>query len=209
MINEKNKENSFQLVIASRNIHKIREYKNILSSLLDNLDILSLLDFPEYIPPFESGKTFKENATLKAVDAANKLNKWTLADDSGLVVPALNGEPGVYSARYAGENATDKDNRLKLLKNMSKLNEKDRNAYFECCIALSSPKKLKKCTCAYVEGEITTKEIGGNGFGYDPIFKKHDYSKTFAQLEETLKNRISHRRKAIDKMLCAIERLTL
>jgi XTP/dITP diphosphohydrolase len=203
----KNKANSFQLVIASRNIHKIREYKNILSSLLDNIDILSLLDFPEYTPPNETGKTFEENAILKAFDAASKLNKWTLADDSGLVVPALNGDPGIYSARYAGENATDKDNRLKLLKNMKNLNDKDRNAYFECCIAISSPNKLEKSTCAYVEGEVTTKEIGGNGFGYDPIFKKHDYNKTFAQLEDSLKNRISHRRKAIDKMLCTIERI--
>jgi XTP/dITP diphosphohydrolase len=204
---EKNKANSFQLVIASRNIHKIREYKNILSSLLHNIDILSLLDFPEYTPPKETGKTFEENAILKAIDAATKLNKWTLADDSGLVVPALNGAPGIYSARYAGEHATDKANRLKLLKAMKNLSDKNRTAYFECCIALSSPKKIEKSTCAYVEGEVTEKEIGGNGFGYDPIFKKHDYNKTFAQLEESLKNRISHRRKAVDKMLCAIEKI--
>ncbi|NGX56710.1 MAG: Non-canonical purine NTP pyrophosphatase [Candidatus Anoxychlamydiales bacterium] len=203
---DEKKQNSFQLVIASKNVHKIREYKIILSSLLPNIDILSLIDFPNYIPPKETGKTFEENALIKAEHAAKELNKWTLGDDSGLVVPALKGEPGIFSARYAGENASDKDNRLKLLKNMEALNEKDRSAYFECCIALASPEELKKSCCAYVEGEITYKEIGGNGFGYDPIFKKHDYNKTFAQLEEALKNRVSHRRKAIDKILCAIER---
>src|SRR5437016_4406641 len=109
-----------QLIIASKNMHKIREFRAMLKGIAD-LDILSLLDFPLYIPPEESETTFEENATLKALHAAKILNKWTLADDSGLVVPALKGAPGVYSARYAGINATDKENRKKLLHDMQSL----------------------------------------------------------------------------------------
>jgi XTP/dITP diphosphohydrolase len=199
-----------QLVIATRNIHKIREIKSILKSTFNQLskfDILSLKDFPNYTPPPEDGKTFEENAILKATHAAKELNQWTLADDSGLVVPSLNGEPGVFSARYAGENASDNDNRKKLLNQMENLVDQDRNAYFECCIALASPDGLKKCVCASCEGQITTKEKGGSGFGYDPIFIKHEYSKTFSELEESVKNKISHRRKALDKILLSLESL--
>lgn len=195
-----------ELVIASKNIHKIREFKEILNKL-SGFDILSLLDFPNYIPPEENGKTFEENAKIKATHAAKALNKLVLADDSGLVVPALNGQPGVYSARYAGKNATDSDNRKKLLANMEQLDEPDRNAYFECCIAVASPKGLEKSICAICEGKIIRKERGGGGFGYDPLFVKNDYNKTFAELESSVKNKISHRRKAIDKILTFLESL--
>jgi XTP/dITP diphosphohydrolase len=199
--------NKLQLVIASKNIHKIREFKTILQQLLPSLDILSLLDFPEYVPPEETGLSFKENAILKATFAAKALNKFVMADDSGLIVPSLNGEPGIFSARYAGKKATDVENRKKLLSKMHHLSEKDRFAYFECCLALSSKEGLKKAACATCEGMIIEKEKGGGGFGYDPLFIKHDYNKTFAELEESIKNRISHRRKAIDKILPTLEML--
>ena len=195
-----------EIVVASKNIHKIREFKEILSGL-KNFDILSLRDFPNYIPPEETGKTFEENAITKAVHAAKTLNKLVLADDSGLVVPALKGEPGVFSARYAGNNATDADNRKKLLSNMENLEDAERNAYFECCLAIASPKGLEKSICAICEGKIIRKEKGGGGFGYDPIFIKNDYNKTFAELESSVKNKISHRRKAIDKLLIYLESL--
>lgn len=194
------------LVIASQNVHKIREFRAILKNL-PHLDLLSLIDFPNYQPLPETGKTFEENATLKAVHAAKTLNHLVIADDSGLVVPALNGAPGIFSQRYAGENATDKENRQKLLFEMRHLEDTNRQAYFECWIALASPKGLKKITKGVSEGVILEKERGSLGFGYDPLFIKHEYAKTFAELEGEIKNRISHRRKALDKMLSFLEAL--
>jgi len=200
---------NFQLVIASKNIHKIREIKTILHEIAPNLDILSLIDFPEYTPPEEKGSTFEENAKIKAIHAAKTLNRWVISDDSGLVVPALNGEPGIFSARYAGENATDRDNRKKLISKLADLSDKDHYAYFECCIAVASPDSLKKSVCAKCEGRVETIEKGGEGFGYDPLFVKHDYNQTFAQLKESVKNKISHRRKALDKIAFTLESLSI
>lgn len=195
-----------KLVIATNNLHKIRECKAILAPLT-HLDLLSLRDFPGYVPPEETGVSFEENAILKAVHAAKALNMWALADDSGLVVPALKGAPGVHSARYAGKNATDAENRKKLLDAMHHLSEDDRTSYFFCSIALASFDTLKKCVSGICEGKILNKERGGGGFGYDPLFVKHEYSKTFAELEESVKNRISHRRKALDKMMMVLENI--
>ena len=195
-----------QLVIASKNIHKIREIKAILNKAL-KIDILTLLDFPDYVPPCETNNSFQENAILKAQNAAKALNKWVLADDSGLIVPSLGGQPGVLSARFAGNDATDADNRKKLLAEMEDLKEHERQAYFECCISLASPEGVKKVVNSTCEGIIISKEKGGGGFGYDPLFVKHDYSKTFAELEESVKNRISHRRKALDRIMPALELL--
>lgn len=187
------------IVIASHNIHKLREIRSILKTLYRG-DLLTLADFPHYTPPEETGTTFQENAVLKAVHAANTLHTWVLADDSGLVVPALQGAPGIRSARYAGERATDSENRKKLLTALQPLTEEQRMAYYECWIALASPDGLKKCVRGTSEGSLLTQERGGGGFGYDPLFVKHEYSKTFSEMDETLKNRISHRRKALDKI---------
>jgi XTP/dITP diphosphohydrolase len=206
MTKQTNQSKTITIVIASKNLHKIREVRSILGTL-SNIDFLSLLDFPSYHPPEETGNTFEENAILKANHAAKALNHWTIADDSGLVVPALNSSPGIYSARYAGPNATDKDNRKKLLNEMRKLTDDDRYAYFECIIALASPHEIKKTVRGICEGTVLTQEKGSNGFGYDPLFVKHQYSKTFAELEESIKNRISHRRKALDKIKLTLETL--
>lgn len=197
-----------QLVIASRNVHKIRELRSILKRL-GNFDLFSLVDFPQYVPPEETGKTFEENAILKATHAAQALKQCVIADDSGLVVPALHGAPGVRSARYAGPHATDRDNRQKLLHDMRELHDLERQAYFECVIALASPEKLIKCVRGQCEGVILTEERGSQGFGYDSLFLKHDYSKTFAEMDEDVKNRISHRRKAIDRLLPVLETIAL
>ena len=170
-------------------------------------DILSLLNFSNYQPPEETGKSFEENAILKAVHAASHLNILTLADDSGLVVPALNGEPGIFSSRYAGPDVSDKENRQKLLEKMKDLTGHQRSAHFFCALALADPNGLKKCVTGTCEGVIVEKERGGNGFGYDPLFLKNDYGKTFSELEEETKNRISHRRKAVDKILLVLESL--
>ncbi len=193
-----------ELVVASTNFNKVREFRSILKPHL-HFDLLSLCDFPNYTPPEETGKTFEENAVLKAVHAAEKLNRWVIADDSGLIVPALSGEPGILSARYAGNDATDLDNRKKLLDAMQHLMEDDRQAFFECSIALASPSGLKKSVKGTCEGIIIVKERGRSGFGYDSLFIKHGYSKTFAELEESIKNRISHRRKALDKILPSLD----
>jgi XTP/dITP diphosphohydrolase len=195
-----------EIVIASHNLHKVREFREMLKPL-KNLDVLSLVDFPEYQLPEETGKSFEENAIIKAAHAASTLNKWVLADDSGLVVPSLGGKPGVFSQRYAGEDATDAENRQKLLKEMSHLEEENRQAYFECCLVLANPQGVVKKTTGTVEGRIGVKEAGRNGFGYDPIFIKNDYTKTFAQLDEATKNKISHRRKAFEKMVAKLESL--
>ena len=193
-----------ELVVASTNLHKVREFRSILKPL-GRFDILSLCDFPGYVPLPESGKTFEENAILKATHAAKNLNRWVIADDSGLIVPTLNGAPGILSARYAGNNATDHDNRKKLLDEMKHLIDDDRQAYYECCIALASPLGLKKCTRGTCEGILLAEERGGGGFGYDPLFVKHGYNKSFGEIVESVKNRISHRRRALDKLLLSLE----
>lgn len=197
-----------KLIIASRNVHKIQELRSMLKGLED-WDIFSLIDFPEYTPLEETGKTFEENARAKALHASRVLNALVLADDSGLVIPSLNGHPGVYSARYAGPGATDKENRQKLLEEMKELKDEARDGYFECCLALADPDGIKKSVCALCEGFIVEKERGGQGFGYDNLFQKHEYSKTFSELENDVKNRISHRRKAIDKMLLTLEAISV
>ena len=195
-----------ELLIASRNVHKIREMRLILKQLC-TCDLISLADFPDYVPPEENGKTFQENATLKAVHAAQALQRLTIADDSGLVVPALRGEPGVYSARYSGPNATDMENRTKLLTEMEDLPEEQRNAYFECWIAIASPEQLLYSAKGLCEGKILAHARGNGGFGYDPLFVKHDYNKTFSELDETTKNRVSHRRKALEKCTLVLEKI--
>lgn len=187
------------LVIATGNVHKLRELKSLLRPY-SQFDIYSLKDFPDYVPPEEGAPSFKENAILKASHAAKKLGKWVIADDSGLVVPALGGSPGVFSARYAGPKATDRDNRKKLLQEMENLEEFQRFAYFECALALAKSEENVKVVQGTCEGSILRKERGGNGFGYDPLFIKHDYNLTFAELEERVKISVSHRYKAFQRL---------
>lgn len=195
-----------EIVIASRNLHKIREIRAILKGQYP-FDFLSLLDFPDYEPPEETGATFEENAFIKATHAADALKRWVLADDSGLVVPALNDDPGVRSARYAGENATDKENRTKLIKALDGLEESKRIGYYVCALALSSPDGIQTQVKGMCEGSLILTSRGSQGFGYDPLFLKYDYNKTFAELDEETKNKISHRRKALDKLMPAFEAL--
>lgn len=193
-----------ELILATTNVHKLREIREMLRSL-KKLDVFSLMNFPDYIAPEEKGTTFEENAEIKAIDAARMLKKWVIADDSGLVVPALNGEPGVFSRRYAGENATDKENNIKLLQRMSGLNGLARSAYYQCSICICSPDGKYKTVTGHCEGVILDAPRGSNGFGYDPLFLKHDHQKTFGEMNEETKNRISHRRKALDKAITFIE----
>ncbi len=192
------------LVIASKNLHKIREFREMLKPF-KHIDVLSLLNFPGYEPLVEEGASFQEIAQKKALHAAKALNKWVLADDSGLIVPALGGAPGIFSRRYAGDEATDAENRQKLLKALEQLEEHARGAYFECCLVVAGPEKVLKSVSGVCEGTIIYEERGRNGFGYDSIFIKSEYDKTFAELDETTKNRISHRRKAFEKLISTLE----
>lgn len=194
-----------QLILATNNLHKILEFKAILRPLLKGIDLLSLRDFPEYRACEETGNSFQENAETKAINCATALKSYVLADDSGLVVPALGGNPGVRSARYAGEEATDKENRLKLIEELKTLPEHERCGYFECAITLANENGIIKSVTGLCEGELILEPRGGGGFGYDPLFIKYDYSKTMAELNEDTKNRISHRRRALDKILLTLE----
>lgn len=193
------------LVIASTNMSKVREFRSLLKPF--GWDVLSLRDFPEYVAPEETGVTFQANAEIKAKSASSFLKKWVLADDSGLVVPSLKGAPGVYSSSYAGKDATDLENRLKLLTLMKNFQDTDRHAYFECCICVVSPDGEARSFRGLCEGTIIEESKGGNGFGYDAVFRKHDYNKTFGELDEEVKNKISHRGKAFDKALIFLESL--
>ncbi len=195
-----------EIVIASHNLHKIREIRAILKPEYP-FDYLSLLDFPEYQPPEESGETFEDNAFLKATHAANTLKRWVIADDSGLVVPALENQPGVRSARYAGDTASDKENRAKLINALDPIPENERTGYYFCALAFASPDGVQMQVKGSCEGSLLLKPRGSQGFGYDPLFLKYDYNKTFAEIDEETKNRISHRRKALDKLAPALEKL--
>lgn len=195
-----------EIVIATTNLHKIRELREMLKPF-STIDVLSLHNFPNYKPPEETGATFKENSILKSEHACANLQKIVIADDSGLVVPTLKGEPGVRSKRYAGEDATDAENRQKLLQSLEGKQEHERTAYFECVLSISRPNHEVKTFSAVCEGMIALEEKGRNGFGYDPLFIKNDYDKTFAELDEGTKNRISHRRKAFEKMMVFLESL--
>jgi XTP/dITP diphosphohydrolase len=192
------------ILLATANAHKLREMKEILGQV-PGVEFLSLHAFPDYVPPEEGIESFEANAKLKALHAAKALGLPALADDSGLVVPALDGAPGVISARYAGPESTDKDNRKKLLEEMKRLDGLQRQAYFICVVAFATPDgdvTLEQGTC---EGEILREERGGQGFGYDPLFLKHDYRKSMAELDPQVKNRISHRGRALENIRSLLE----
>lgn len=194
-----------EIVLATHNLHKLLEFKDLFKSL-NWIELISLHQFSDYIPSEETGKTFKENAILKAEHAAKTLNCLALADDSGLVVPALQGQPGVKSRRYAGPQATDKQNCDKLLASMHSFEDADRTAYYEICLALASPTELLKTVEARCEGRIIASPKGNKGFGYDPLFIKDGYNETFGELG-SIKNRLSHRYKAFERLRIFLEKL--
>jgi XTP/dITP diphosphohydrolase len=184
------------LAIATRNKGKIKEIKDLLKDF--PLDIKNLDDFGPIPHLEEDGDTFDENAYKKASFAARILGLPALADDSGLMVEALKGAPGVHSARYAGENETDEQRYLKLLSEME--GTSNRKAAFECVISIAVPTGPALTYEARCEGLITEMPAGSNGFGYDPVFYYPPYKKTFAELTGQEKNRVSHRGKALAKL---------
>ena len=184
------------LVIATRNKGKTKEIKDLLKDY--PVDIKNLDDFGPIPQIEEDGDTFDENAYIKASFAARILGLPALADDSGLIVEALDGAPGIHSARYAGENASDKEKYLKLLHEMK--GKTNRRAAFECVISVAIPTGAALTYEARCEGIIAEEPAGSNGFGYDPVFFYPPFHKTFAQISRSEKNRISHRGKALAEL---------
>jgi len=187
----------FKVLIATKNFGKAREVESILSGL--NIQFSTLLDFPQINAPDETGNSYVENAALKARYYALTTGLWALADDSGLEVDALGGKPGVFSARYAGNQAADSDRVARLLSELSKLSDQQRNARFRSAVVISDEQgrviNIAEGTC---EGSITKAPRGQRGFGYDPIFIPDGQLETFAELPQQIKDQISHRAKALE-----------
>ncbi|MFH1856133.1 MAG: XTP/dITP diphosphatase [Candidatus Omnitrophota bacterium] len=186
-----------KLVIATRNHNKKSELVKLLKGL--KVKILTLEDFKEAPCVEEDGDTFKANAVKKAKEIADYTGFLTLADDSGLEVDAIGGAPGVYSARFSGKGANDAKNNRKLLKLIKGIPEEKRKARFVCTIAVAKKNKLLKVVTATVFGRIAEKTSGVHGFGYDPVFIPRSFNKTFAELGPEIKDKISHRAKALEK----------
>ncbi|UDQ97599.1 RdgB/HAM1 family non-canonical purine NTP pyrophosphatase [Lentisphaerota bacterium WC36G] len=182
----------FRIVAATKNDHKLEELKKMIGDI-DNCEIVSLNEYPNYPDVEETGTTFEENAALKALAACQYCDVPAFADDSGLCVEALDGAPGVYSARYA---PTDPERIAKLLEALK--GETNRKAKFVCAISIASMGEVIETFIGEVHGVIIDEPRGNNGFGYDPIFVPEGYDKTFAELSDEEKNKISHRAKAME-----------
>lgn len=188
-----------KLLVATSNKGKFLELSEMLSGKVDEL--YSLADFPEIVLPPETGSTFEENAIIKARHAAMVSGIPAIADDSGLEVEYLDGRPGVHSARFAGESATDRDNNEKLLAELVNVPHDRRDAKFRCCIAYSPIDGECDTFPGQLHGRIIEKPRGGNGFGYDPLFLVTGYDRTLAELEIEVKNSISHRAEALKRFM--------
>ncbi|MEA4826526.1 MAG: XTP/dITP diphosphatase [Clostridium sp.] len=189
-----------KLIVASNNQHKIDEIKQILNNF--PLDIISLKEAGIDVDVEENGTTFMENAHIKAMEIYKMLDKkyMVMADDSGLMVDALNGEPGVYSARYSGEHGNDKKNNEKLLSNLGEIEFEKRAAKFVCAIELIIDEERIINVQGEAKGYIIEEERGRDGFGYDPLFYVPKFNKTFAEMSSEEKNAISHRGEALEKL---------
>lgn len=197
------------IVIATRNHGKVREFHALFREFLpqfQSVQLLSLRDFPDLPPVPEDGATFHENARTKALQAANYTGCLALGDDSGLEVDALGGAPGVHSARYAGPHATDDANNRKLLDALRDVPDNLRTARFVCVLAVALPHDVLGLFEGCCYGVIAHEPRGSHGFGYDPLFIKTDYGKSFAELPPSVKNRISHRALAFEKAALVIAR---
>jgi XTP/dITP diphosphohydrolase len=187
------------ILIATSNQNKLKELKALLKDYA--VTILSLKDFPRVPAIVEDGESFYENALKKATTAARHFGKLTIADDSGIEIDALGGRPGVYSSRFAGEDATDEENNDKLLRELKDVPPVKRGACFKCVLVVATPEGKTD----FVEGEcrgVIIDEFKGNyGFGYDPLFLVPEYNKTFSEISPEEKNKISHRSKALQKLL--------
>src|SRR5437660_119785 len=196
------------LVVGSRNRKKREEIQEILGDLC--MDIHDLTQWPDAPEVIEDGKTFEENARKKASELAMYLCHWVLGEDSGLVVPALNGRPGIYSARYAGKQGDDAANNARLLAELAPLPDDRRSAYYVCTVALSDPQgTVQACVEGRCHGVIVPELRGTGGFGYDPLFLIPEYHRTFGELSARVKHAISHRARALAQLRPMLRRLLL
>jgi XTP/dITP diphosphohydrolase len=184
-----------EVIIATKNSGKAREFVRMFEPL--GFQVKTLLDYEEIEDIEETGSTFEENAIIKAETVSKRLNRAVIADDSGLVIDALNGRPGVYSARYAGEQKSDEDNMDKVLDELKGVERKNRTARFYCALALAIPGKETVTVFGTCEGLILDEKRGSHGFGYDPIFFVIDRNKAMAELLPQEKSQISHRAVAL------------
>tara|TARA_B100001079_G_C16379325_1_gene501273 strand:+ start:942 stop:1535 length:594 start_codon:yes stop_codon:yes gene_type:complete len=187
---------SKEIMIATSNVGKVKEFNN----LFKGYKILSLKDL-DIEDPIENGTSFLENALIKAKHGAMLSKKFTIADDSGLVVPKLNFEPGIYSARYAGERATDKDNRDKIINKLNELGLKEMDAYYVCVLVgiRSYGDPMPIVTQGEIHGKVSFEDSGDGGFGYDKIFYPSSHECSMASIDPSIKNQISHRSIAVNK----------
>ena len=196
-----------ELIVASRNKGKIGEIKELLVDL--PFKVTSLLDYPQIPEIIEDGKTYRANALKKAREVALATGKVAMSDDSGIEVKALDNAPGIYSARFAGEGASEKARNKKLFAMLKGVPMHKRQARYRCVIALVNGKGQElgvvQGTCS---GYVTTRNIGTNGFGFDPLFLLKRYNKTFGQLPATLKAKISHRARALKKFRKLLSQVT-
>ncbi len=194
-----------ELLLATSNLGKIREYRPLLSSL--GYQVVTLADQEIVILATESGNSYEQNAQQKALTYAKLSQLITLADDSGLEVDALGGEPGIHSARFAGKEATDTDRVKTLLAKLNGVPWEKRTAHFKCVIAIVTPEGQLELCYGECHGIITFKAKGESGFGYDPVFYLPEAGKTMAELSMEIKNRISHRGQAAQKARQILQRL--
>lgn len=188
------------LVLGTHNQKKRQELQLLLAPL--GLQLLTLADFPNAIQVEEHGATFAENAALKATVQARRLGRWVLGEDSGLSVDALGGAPGVYSARYSGEHATDASNNERLLRELANVPFEKRTAFYTCHAALSDPEgEVRARAEGICRGRILWEPAGSGGFGYDPLFELAEYHQTFAELGEAVKSALSHRGRCMRQMI--------
>lgn len=188
-----------EIWLATTNSGKVSEFKSLLMD--KGFSIKTLKDVPSYYAPKETGETFEDNARIKAKALhAIKEGSWVIAEDSGLQVFGLNNFPGVHSARYAGDNASDDENNAKLLKMINIRTSANRGAQFICCIVALSPEGEEHIIEGIVKGDISKKLAGTEGFGYDGCFIPEGETQTFAELGLKLKNKVSHRAQAIRKL---------
>lgn len=187
---------SRQLVLATHNTYKAEEFKVLLRDL--DVDVLTLDRFPQVGEIVEDADTLEGNARKKAEEVFRMVNLPTVADDSGLEVHFLNGEPGVYSSRYGGPNATYQDNCRKLLSKLRGVSPRRRTARFRCVLYFIGPGNVRNTAEGLCKGIITESPRGSKGFGYDPVFLPRGYSKTLAEMTSSEKNQISHRAKAVE-----------
>lgn len=194
-----------KIVIATKNIGKLKEFKELISD--EDIQLLDLSNFSEIGDIEETGNTFKDNAILKGEFVAKHTELIAVADDSGLEVDALQGQPGVLSARFAGAHGDDKANNAKLLTLMEQVPDEQRTARFHCAIAICLPSGENFTVEGICEGRIAWKEEGYQGFGYDPLFIPAGYHITMGQMSQEEKNKISHRSKAVAQAIDIINKL--